>query len=312
MGSLNTSLLLSHVYALLQTNKNEVVAMSSVFRSGSWGAWLLGLLACFCIGQVFAADEAQEATAARSLLEKAVARYRQQGDKALAEFSRQGEFVDGERYVFVTDTTGIMLASGGPSVVLIGRDISSVLDPDLQKVFKEVLQTPEGGGVQQAEYRWQNWRDGKVERKRVYFQRVANRILAVGYYLPRATPAQAKALLDKASTALSKDQSGTIDAINSLKGGFLQDDLYVFVVDTATKRYVAHGTNLRLVNTDFSKVKDPEGRPVGVPMLEMLKKQPDGEYEYRWRNPVTNKIENKHAYMRKVGGFLVAVGYYSG
>lgn len=284
------------------------VSRSHVVRNA-----VVALLACLCATQVWAAgDEAQEAPAAKALLEKAVARYRQEGDKALAEFSRQGEFVDGERYVFVTDTNGIMLASGGPSVVLIGRDVSSVLDPELQKSFKQVLQTPESAGIQQAEYRWQNWADGKVERKRVYFQRVANRVLAVGYYLPRAAPAQAKALLDKASKALVADEKGTLDAINSLKGGFLQDDLYVFVVNTDTKRYVAHGTNLRLVNTDFSKIKDPEGKPVGLPMLELLKKQSEGEYEYRWRNPVTNKIEHKHAYMRKVGNFLVAVGYYNG
>lgn len=274
---------------------------------------VVAVFAFICASQLWAAgDETQEAPAAKALLEKAVARYKQEGDKALAEFSRQGEFVDGERYVFVTDTNGIMLASGGPSVVLIGRDVSSVLDPELQKSFKQVLQTPESAGIQQAEYRWQNWADGKVERKRVYFQRVANRVLAVGYYLPRAAPAQAKALLDKASKALASDEKGTLDGINNLKGGFLQDDLYVFVVNISTKRYVAHGTNLRLVNTDFSKVKDPEGKPVGVPMLEMLKKQTEGEYEYRWRNPVTNKIEHKHAYMRKVGDFLVAVGYYNG
>jgi signal transduction histidine kinase len=287
--------------------------MLPVSRSRAVRKAVAALLACLCASQLWAAgDEAQEAPAARALLEKAVARYRQEGDKALAEFSRQGEFVDGERYVFVTDTNGIMLASGGPSVVLIGRDVSSVLDPELQKSFKQVLQTPESAGVQQSEYRWQNWADGKVERKRVYFQRVANRVLAVGYYLPRAAPAQARALLDKASQALVADEKGTLDAINSLKGGFLQDDLYVFVVNTDTKRYVAHGTNLRLVNTDFSKVKDPEGKPVGLPMLEMLKKQNEGEYEYRWRNPVTSKIEHKHAYMRKVGNFLVAVGYYNG
>ena len=287
--------------------------MLPVSRSRAVRKAVAALLACLCASQLWAAgDEAQEAPAARALLEKAVARYRQEGDKALAEFSRQGEFVDGERYVFVTDTNGIMLASGGPSVVLIGRDVSSVLDPQLQKSFKQVLQTPESAGVQQAEYRWQNWADGKVERKRVYFQRVANRVLAVGYYLPRAAPAQARALLDKASQALVADEKGTLDAINSLKGGFLQDDLYVFVVNTDTKRYVAHGTNLRLVNTDFSKVKDPEGKPVGLPMLEMLKKQNESEYEYRWRNPVTSKIEHKHAYMRKVGNFLVAVGYYNG
>lgn len=274
---------------------------------------LVGTLTVFFIGQCWAAgDEAQEAAAAKALLEKAVARYRLQGDKSLAEFSRQGEFVDGERYVFVTDTQGIMLASGGPSVALIGRDVSSVLDPELQKTFKQVLQTPESAGVQQAEYRWQNWRDGKVERKRVYFQRLANRVLAVGYYLPRASPEQARALLDKASKAIEQDRDGTVRAINDLKGGFLEDDLYVFVVDLASKRYVAHGTNLRLVNTDFSKVKDPEGKPVGIPILEIVRQQAEGEYEYRWRNPVTGKVEHKHAYVRRVGGYLVAVGYYSG
>ncbi|WP_062383699.1 cache domain-containing protein [Pseudomonas abietaniphila] len=287
--------------------------MSVGSRSGVWNRFVFFVLACLCGGSAWAAgDEAQEAAAAKALLEKAVAHYRQVGDKALAEFSRQGEYVDGEHYVFVTDTNGIMLASGGPSVVLIGRDVSSVLDPDLQKAFKDVLHTPESAGIQQAEYRWKNQNDGKVERKRVYFQRVGDRVLAVGYYLPRASPEQARALLDKASRALEQDQDGTLEAINNLKGGFLQDDLYVFVVNVDSKRYVAHGTNLRLVNTDFSKVKDPEGKPVGLPMLDMIRKQPEGEYEYRWRNPVTGKVEHKHAYMRKVGNFLVAVGYYNG
>lgn len=287
--------------------------MPVVSERGTWKKIVFVAIACLLAGQAWATDdEAQESAAAKALLEKAVAHYRQVGDKALAEFSRQGEYVDGERYVFVTDISGVMLASGGPSVVLIGRDVSSVLDPDLQKGFKEVLQTPESAGVQQAEYRWKNQNDGKVERKRVYFQRVGNRVLAVGYYLPRASPEQARALLDKASKALEQDENGTVEAINNLKGGFLQDDLYVFVVNVDTKRYVAHGTNLRLVNTDFSKIKDPEGKPVGLPMLDMIKKQPEGEYEYRWRNPVTGKIEHKHAYMRKVGDFLVAVGYYNG
>ena len=66
-----------------------------------------------------------------------------------------------------------------------------------------------------------------------------------------------------------------------------------------------------MINTDFKKVKDPQGRPVGEPMLAMIASQDSGEYGYRWRNPVTGKIENKHAYMRKAGNYLVAVGYYS-
>ena len=264
------------------------------------------------LGQAQAgATQKDDSKAAIALLEKALAYYHDNGDKAFAAFSRQGEFVDKDRYVFVVDTKGVMLASGGPSSALIGRDVSEVLGPDLQKAFKNALNVPEGNGIQEAEYRWQNWADGKVERKHVYYQRIGQRILAVGYYLPRASAEQAMALLNKAAVDLAKDEKGTLKAINSLKGGYLQDDLYVFVVDLDTQRYVAHGTNLRLVNTDFSKIKDPDGKPVGEPILAMMAKQDQGDYEYRWKNPVTGKVEDKHAYLKKVGHLLVAVGYYS-
>ena len=273
---------------------------------------LLGSMLLLCLGQVQAANtEKSDSQAAIALLEKALAYYHENGDKAFAAFSRQGEFVDKDRYVFVLDTKGVMLASGGPSSALIGRDVSESLGPDLQKTFKDALKVPEGNGIQQAEYRWQNWADGKIERKHVYYQRVGQRILAVGYYLPRASAEQAMALQNKAAADLAKDEKGTLSAINSLKGGYLQDDLYVFVVDLNTRRYIAHGTNLRLINTDFSKISDPEGKPVGEPMLALMAGQDYGEYDYRWKNPVTGKVEDKHAYLKKVGHFLVAVGYYS-
>ncbi|QNH76020.1 cache domain-containing protein [Pseudomonas protegens] len=274
----------------------------------TWLGWLL----CLCMGSLQAAlPAADDGVAARALLEKALRYYHDQGDKAFAAFSRQGEFVDRDRYVFVVDTRGVMLASGGPSSALIGRDVSEVLGPDLRKAFKDALKTPEANGIQQAEYRWQNWADGKIERKHVYFQRVGERILAVGYYLPRASADQAKALLERAATALERDRAGTLKAINDLRGGFLEDDLYVFVVDLDSRRYLAHGTNLRLLNTDFAKVRDPQGKPVGEPILALMARQDQGEYQYRWKNPVTGKVEDKHAYLRKVGRVLVAVGYYS-
>ena len=270
--------------------------------------WLLLL----CCSQVHAATvEEADAQAAKALLEKALAYYQAQGDKAFAAFSRQGEFIDQDRYVFVVDTQGVLLASGGPSSALIGREVSEVLGPDLRQSFKDALKVPESQGIQQADYRWQNWNDGKVEHKHVFYQRIGERILAVGYYLPRATPEQARALRNKAVDALVKDEAGTLKAINSLQGGFLQDDLYVFVVDLNTGRYVAHGTNLRLINTDFSKIKDPDGKPVGEPILKLMAEQDQGEYKYRWKNPVTGKVENKHAYLRKSGHYMVAVGHYS-
>ncbi|MCY1293665.1 Single Cache domain 2 [compost metagenome] len=275
------------------------------------GALLLG-------GQVSAQDEpvddggyADEAARAKALLAKAVDAYRQQGDKALAAFSRLGEFTDGELYVWVTDTQGVMLASGGPSVRLIGRDISNVLDADLKAGFEQALAEPEGP-VREQQYRWMNWQDGKVELKHAYYQRVGDRVLAVGYYRPRATPTQAKDLLDKAAKAVQSDPPATIKAVNELDKAYYQDDLYVFIVDLQTHRYVAHGYNLRLIGTDFAKVKDSTGALIGQQMLDKVAQQGEGQVSYQWRNPVTGRDELKTTTVRKVGQYLVAVGYYRG
>ena len=81
-------------------------------------AWL-GVILLAGFGQASAATTAKDdSQAAIALLEKALAYYHDNGDKAFAAFSRQGEFVDHDRYVFVVDTRGVMLASGGPSSAL--------------------------------------------------------------------------------------------------------------------------------------------------------------------------------------------------
>lgn len=41
-----------------------------------------------------------------------------------------------------------------------------------------------------------------------------------------------------------------------------------------------------------------------------MKNRKEGGYDYRWKNPVTGKVEDKYALLRKTGNLLVAVGYY--
>lgn len=259
---------------------------------------------------IFSTAHADDEVQSRALLKQAVDYYRVQGDAAFAAFSRQGEFIQGDRYVFVVDAAGTMLASGGPSAVLIGRDVSAVLDSELREAFEQALQATEGAGVQVAEYRWLNRRDGREERKRVYFQRVGERFIVVGHYLPRATPEQAEALLERAAKAIDADPVQSFEAINSLSASFREDDLYVFVIDLRTRRYVAHGYNKRLLGVDFASINDPDGKPVGEPILKLMQHAKSAGYDYRWKNPVTSKVEDKHALLRKVGDYLIAVGYY--
>ncbi|SDS10573.1 cache domain-containing protein [Pseudomonas oryzae] len=286
--------------------------MTDLFRVGA----LLGVLALpamVCAAQEPAAAQASryaaDEQAARALLDKAVAYYREEGDKALAAFSRKGPFTVGNLYVFVVDAQGTLVASGGPSLLLVGQDIGVAVGDEARA--RLMSQAAQEGQVGEIEYPFSDWSlGGVVARKHTFFQRVGGHILAVGYYMARAESAQARQLLDQAAQALASQPEQAIAAINAHDKRYLQDDLYVYVVDLASKRFVAHGFNPRLVGSDFSALTAPDGKGIGQAMLDIAAQQGQGEYDYLWPNPVTQNHEAKRAYIRKVGNYMVAVGYY--
>lgn len=253
----------------------------------------------------------QDALRARDLLEKAVNRYKLAGDKALVDFNRATEFVDGELYVYVLSTDGVLKASGGASSALIGQNVAERQDALGKPFFKEMLDKSAAKGAGTVQYQWLNRVDNKVERKVAYFEKVNDAIIAVGYYIARATPAQAQALLDRAVAAYQSDHGKALDAFNRSRGEFSEDDLYVFVIDLADKRFVAHGVNHRLVGTDAMSLRDPNGKPIAQRMIDAVATRDRAEVDYNWPNPVTGRIEHKTTLVRKVDGQLLAVGYYT-
>ena len=257
------------------------------------------------------AKEDGDAKRAQALLVRAVDYYTQNKDRALAAFSRVGEFTNDDLYVYVIGTNGQMLASGGSSSALIGRDVSAMRDTTGKLFFREMMDTAQDKGAGMVEYRWLNRVDRKVERKVTCFQKVDDRIIAVGFYIPRASQEQAKVLLEEAVAAVRKDPRAAFAAFNDLNGKFIQDDLYVFAVDLKDAKFRAHGATPRYVGTDAHDLKDPAGNPIVKEMVAIVKSKGQGTLEYRWRNPVTEKIETKHTLLRKVNNYLVAVGYYT-
>jgi len=61
---------------------------------------------------------------------------------------------------------------------------------------------------------------------------------------------------------------------------------------------------------EFTQVRASDGKPVGEPILALMKNRKEGGYAYRWKNPVTGKVEDKYALLRKAGNRLVAGGGY--
>lgn len=253
----------------------------------------------------------QETDRAKNLLKKAITYYLTVGESSLAAFSRQGEFIDGELYVYVVDVNGIMLASGGPSANLIGRNIGSALNDDLNKAFKAALEQPESIDVYYADYRWMNWQNGRVERKRVFYQKVDDKIFSVGYYIGRSSEVEAQELLEYVIKAVIDEPRETFDRINNLNAEFLKDDLYAFVIDTKSQLFVAHGYNLRLIGSDFSQLQSADRQPIGQDILAAAEKKGSGRINYLWPNPVNSKNEEKTTLFKIVGDYIVAVGFYS-
>ncbi|MBS0551078.1 MAG: cache domain-containing protein, partial [Proteobacteria bacterium] len=121
----------------------------------------------------------------------------------------------------------------------------------------------------------------------------------------------AQAMLTRAIDALKADPKQALADFQTLGGRFMMDDLYVFVIDLADGRFLAHGANPELVGRDGKEVRDAKGKAITLDMINIARRKGAGELDYVWRNPTTGKPESKHSYFRTVDGRLIGVGYFT-
>lgn len=92
---------------------------------------------------------------------------------------------------------------------------------------------------------------------------------------------------------------------------FHDRDLYPFILDFKGI-WVAHGVRPVLIGKNAFDLKDQDGKYMVREMIEITKDGGTGWVDYKWPNPLTNKIEDKSAYVAKLGeGYWVGVGVYS-
>jgi cytochrome c len=126
-----------------------------------------------------------------------------------------------------------------------------------------------------------------------------------------ADPLKAKIMLDRAAEEVQKNPSKAFATFNDPKGGFIEGELYVFVIDTAGK-YMASGGNPKLTGTSALNTRDAAGKPLFQEMIEVTKTKPEALVAYTWLNRATNKVEPKRTFVKRVGNYIVGVGYYLG
>lgn len=90
---------------------------------------------------------------------------------------------------------------------------------------------------------------------------------------------------------------------------FHDGELYPFVYDLKGV-CVAHGAREVLVGKDLMDLKDQGGKYLIREMVQIATGSGSGWIDYKWPNPITNKIEEKSAYVERMGDYFVGVGIY--
>jgi cytochrome c len=125
------------------------------------------------------------------------------------------------------------------------------------------------------------------------------------------TREEAVTMVKRVQEKFSKDgPESTFKAINDQSTKEFHDrDLYPFVYDLSGLN-VAHGARPALVGKNLISLKDQDGKYLIKEMIGIATTSGSGWIDYKWPNPITNKIEDKSSYVEKLGDYFVGVGVY--
>ena len=121
------------------------------------------------------------------------------------------------------------------------------------------------------------------------------------------TAAEAKAMLEKAVTAVKADKAKALKSFNDGSDGFKDRDLYPFCANAADGIFTAHP---KLAGKSLKELKDKDGKALGEAIFISAKEGAIAEVDYKWPRPGSEDPVAKVSFVTKVGDQVCAVGYY--
>lgn len=120
------------------------------------------------------------------------------------------------------------------------------------------------------------------------------------------TPAEAKAMLEKAVAAVKQDKSAALEMFSNGEGGFKEKDLYPYC-GGPDGNFTAHPS---LVGKSLKDLKDKAGKAFGEEIYAEAEVGKITEVPYMWPRPGETEPVQKVAYVTEVEDQVCAVGYY--
>jgi TRAP-type uncharacterized transport system substrate-binding protein len=122
---------------------------------------------------------------------------------------------------------------------------------------------------------------------------------------------EATAMVRRVQQKFKKEGAeATFRAINNKEPGFADRDLYPFVTEL-TGLCVANGVTPAVRGKNLLDLKDQDGKFMIQEFVRTASTTPGhGWVDYRWLNPITKTIEDKSAWIERMGDYFVGVGVY--
>ena len=120
------------------------------------------------------------------------------------------------------------------------------------------------------------------------------------------SPAEAKAMLERAVAEMKKDKTAALVKFNKGEAGFKDRDLYPFCGDLAGIT-TAHPTHK---GQSMKEMKDKAGKAFGEEMYKVAEEGKIKQVNYVWPKPGKTEPVQKVSYVTKVGDQICGVGYY--
>jgi len=135
-------------------------------------------------------------------------------------------------------------------------------------------------------------------------------LLSANFVLAINPADQAKAMVEEAVAFFNANgKQKTLTEINTPKGKWVKGELYVFAYDL-NGVVVAHPINPKLIGKNLIDVPDAAGKTFRKDIAEVAKTKGTGWVDYKYKNPSTNKIEDKSTFLMKAGDVIICCGTY--
>lgn len=123
------------------------------------------------------------------------------------------------------------------------------------------------------------------------------------------TEKEARAMLERAVTALKGNKDKALEMINKGEGGFRDRDLYVFCANASDGVLTAHPY---LKGEHLQDIVGKKGYPLGKEIMQNAAEGKINQVTYFWPRPGSEKPLEKTTFYTKVAGQDCGVGYYKG